>query len=190
MEQSPFWEANRFSASQEIHRILWNPKVHYCIHKCPPPVPILSQLDPTHTPTSHFLKIHPLTLQVSNLTSIFRCLHRTRVSVRPRGFLCKRLVTGHVFMVRSWQHLAQPPIWRTTPCRLSATAYSIYSQIPSILEAVPQFATRGRAMPWWQGSTYHGHNCDIHLVVCLTTGPKPLPKRALHIARYRASSFK
>jgi len=30
----------------------------------------------------------------------------------------------------------------------------------------------------------------IHLVVCLTTGPKPLPKRALHIVRSRASSFK
>jgi len=30
----------------------------------------------------------------------------------------------------------------------------------------------------------------IHLVVCLTTGPKPLPKPALHIARSRASSFK
>jgi len=29
----------------------------------------------------------------------------------------------------------------------------------------------------------------IHLVVCLTTGPKPLPKRALHIVRSRASSF-
>jgi len=27
MEQSPSWEANRFSASQEIPRILWNPKV-------------------------------------------------------------------------------------------------------------------------------------------------------------------
>jgi len=30
----------------------------------------------------------------------------------------------------------------------------------------------------------------IHLVVRLTTGTKPLPKRALHIVRSRASSFK
>ena len=30
----------------------------------------------------------------------------------------------------------------------------------------------------------------IHSVVCLTTGPKPLPKRARHTVRSRASSFK
>jgi hypothetical protein len=36
MEQSPSWEANWFAASQEIPRVLWNPKVHYRTHKRPP----------------------------------------------------------------------------------------------------------------------------------------------------------
>jgi hypothetical protein len=43
MEQSPSWEANRFSANQEIPSILCNPKVHYRVHNSPPPVTILSQ---------------------------------------------------------------------------------------------------------------------------------------------------
>ena len=56
MEQSPTWEANRFSASQEIPFILWNPKVLYHIHKCPPPVPFLSYITTVHASPSHFLE--------------------------------------------------------------------------------------------------------------------------------------
>ena len=58
MEQSPSWVTNWFPASQEIPCILWNPKVYYRIHRLPPPVPTLSQLDTVRVPTSNFLKIH------------------------------------------------------------------------------------------------------------------------------------
>ena len=63
MVQSPSWEANWFAASQEIPRILWNPKVHYRTHKPRPPVPILGQPNPVHIPTSHLLEIHPNIIQ-------------------------------------------------------------------------------------------------------------------------------
>jgi hypothetical protein len=65
MQQIPYWEADRFSASQEIPYILWNPKVHYRIHKYPPFVPILSQLDPVYASATNFLKF-PFNIILNN----------------------------------------------------------------------------------------------------------------------------
>jgi hypothetical protein len=78
----------RFAASQEISRILWNPKGHCRIHKCPPPVPILSQLDPIHTSTSHFPKVHlniiiPSTPGSPKWSLTFRFPHQSSVYASP-----------------------------------------------------------------------------------------------------------
>ena len=57
-QQCPSWEANRFSCTQEIPRILYYQKVHYSIDNSPPPVPIPSHIGPVHASPSHFLNIH------------------------------------------------------------------------------------------------------------------------------------
>ena len=46
-----------FQAVKKFPAFYATPKVHYRFHKSPPPVPILSQINLVHTPTSHFLKI-------------------------------------------------------------------------------------------------------------------------------------
>ena len=91
-EQSPSWEANRFSVSQEISRILWNSKVHYRIHKCSPPVPILSQFDPIHTP-------HPTSWRSSSILSSHLCLGLPSglfPSVSPNKTQCTPLLSPFV----------------------------------------------------------------------------------------------
>jgi len=88
MEQIRPWEPNQFSASQEIPRILWKLKFYYCIHKCPPSLPILSQLHIVYTPTSHFLKIHlniilPSTPGSTKWTLCLRFPHQNPVYASP-----------------------------------------------------------------------------------------------------------
>ena len=47
-----------FQLAKKFPRVLWKPKVHYRIHTCLPPAPILSQPDPVHVSTSHYMKMH------------------------------------------------------------------------------------------------------------------------------------
>ena len=52
-----FWGANRFLPNKENHRILWNPKVHCRIYRCPLLVHILKRINPVHAHPFYFIKV-------------------------------------------------------------------------------------------------------------------------------------
>jgi hypothetical protein len=67
MQPSPSSQAKSHSASQEILRLLWNPKVHYHVHKGPPLVPLLSHMHPVHKFPPCLPKIFPNVILPSGL---------------------------------------------------------------------------------------------------------------------------
>jgi hypothetical protein len=58
VELSLTWETASCAATQELSRILWNPKVHCRVHKSPTLVSILSEISPVHTTQSYLTELH------------------------------------------------------------------------------------------------------------------------------------
>ena len=124
IEQSPSWEANRFSASQEIRRI-------YGTRRFITVVTSTRQFSLSWASSIQSVPPHP-TYKFHVTFSLLKL--QQNISPGPRRTIwlfrnMKRFYREELLALRP------TPGWRSIPCRLSATTYSLYSQLPSILEA-------------------------------------------------------
>ena len=98
--------------------------------------------------------------------------------------------------------LCLDPIFLSTFCQIANKLKSIYTTHVMFMFIATGMLTLFRPEPdcsetstiilyFFPQGKPRLHECKsfIHLVVCLTTGPKPLPNPALHTVRSRASSF-
>jgi hypothetical protein len=119
LERSPSSEAANCAATQELPSILWNPKVHYRVHKSTPLVATPRQISPIHTIASYLSKIYFLSL-------------RPFIQGIRRGLRCFVMIRNKlIFYGEELFTPRKSPSRRTPSCRLSATANSVYSQLPS-----------------------------------------------------------
>ena len=145
MEQSASSETNPFSATQEIPHILWDPKVHHRIHNSLPPVPILSQINPVHTPLpcpeDPFWCTLLSTSGSSKWSPSLRFPHQAPVRTSPHPYTCQKpppptsfflIWSPEQYMVRSTHHTAPRYVVFPLPCSLVPLRPNYLHQHPTL----------------------------------------------------------
>ena len=143
MQQSPSWDANRFSVSQEIPHILWNLNVHHHGYKSTPPAPILSQIKSVPPKATSWRSIFILIshlyqgLPSGLLTSVYPpkpCMHLYSVSyvlhAMPTSFfLITQIIFGEEYrsLSSSLCRFLHSPVTLSIPLRPKYSLSSLFS---------------------------------------------------------------
>ena len=84
---------------QDIPCILCNPNIHPAINKRPPPVPILSQIDPAHFLKMHLNIILPPKSGSSKWSLFLRLPHQNSIYTSPRHSPMRATCTAHLILL-------------------------------------------------------------------------------------------
>jgi hypothetical protein len=106
------------SGSHEIPHLLWKQNVHHSVHNTPPPVPILSEINPNHTPFPGSILI---------LSSYLRLWHN-------------RVSSPKAFQPKFCSHFSSPCALRFRPISYLLISLSVY---PTNQTKGEQFARDG-----------------------------------------------
>jgi hypothetical protein len=104
MERSPSWEANSHSSSHEIPHLLWNQKVQYRVHICPPLLSILSHMHPVLTFPPYFAKVHSDVFVQSTLMTpygLFPSVFRPKFCIFFSNFSMRAACPVHLILLGS-----------------------------------------------------------------------------------------
>jgi len=143
MQKSPTWQANQFSASEEIPHILWNLKVHYCIQKYCIPYPQPNQFSPC--PLNH-LPEDPSGTESHVPLSLLMPYPRLCPGLRYMYWFCNKasFYSEELLVPRPTPTLEDHPLLAVHDFLFNIFAATLHTGGPSSIHS------SGCTMPWWQ----------------------------------------